>query len=247
MDFDLATSKPGSAPKGARFTFHPSPLVSCLMVTRGDEGLMRQAIACFQAQTYGHRELIVVSAARQTDVAGFVAGLGDPRIRFVAAADAPLGGLRNASVAAAQGDLICQWDDDDLSDPRRLELMVSVLAASQCDAVFLSRVTLWWPARRRLVLSEARLWEGTMLARRGAVPPYPHYDRREDSAMVETLRQGSSVAVVDAPGMYVYRVTGKNTWDEAHFDALFATASRDLSDDYDARTASWPKPVSEAQ
>lgn len=240
MEFDLATYDPGASPKPARFKFHAMPLVSCLMVTRGDERAMRQATGCFLAQTYGHRELVVVSESRNSNVEAFVSGLGDPRVLYVAGPDAPLGALRNASMTAAKGAIVCQWDDDDLNDPMRLEMMVSALAATSVDAVFLARVTMWWPARRKLALSEPRLWEGTMVARRETVPPYPEYRRGEDSAMMDTLRARSRIAALDAPGLYVYRVTGRNTWDEGHFEGLFSRASEDLSTEYQARVVDWP-------
>jgi glycosyltransferase involved in cell wall biosynthesis len=243
MEYNLATYAPGGAPKPAKFTFHAAPLVSCLMVTRGNEALMRQAIACFQAQTYGRRELVVVSESSKPYARDIVARLNDPNIRYVLGPDAPLGALRNASVAAARGDLVCQWDDDDLSDPQRLELTISAMAATRVDAVFLARVTLWWPERRRLALSEPRLWEGTMVALRGMVPPYPEYRRGEDSVMMDSLRARSRTAALDAPSAYVYRVTGQNTWDVAHFEALFARASEDLSAEHDAQTVGWPIPA----
>ena len=242
MEFDLATYDPGGAPKPGKFAFRPAPLVSCLMATRGDMRLAQQAIACFQAQTYGASELIVACAWRAQDTMDFVTALGDPRVRFVPCPDGPLGAVRNAAVAAAKGPLICQWDDDDLYDPRRLEAMVGVLSATKADAAFMARVTLWWPSRKRLALTEPRLWEGTMLAVREKAPPYPEYRRGEDSAMVDSLRARARTVALDAPALYVYRVTGQNTWDPEHFEDLFRRASQDLSPDYDARTVGWPKP-----
>lgn len=81
-----------------------------------------------------------------------------------------------------------------------------------------------------------------MLALREKAPPYPEYRRGEDSAMVEALRSRARIVALDAPALYVYRVTGQNTWDQAHFEDLFRRASRDLSPEHDAATAAWPKP-----
>lgn len=233
--------EPGQAAQPAQFKFTASPLVSCLMVTRGVLEPCRQAIGQFQAQTYGHRELVVMSQEADAPVRALVSALGDPRIRFVQGPPGSLGNLRNASVAAARGPLVCTWDDDDLYDRLRIEFMISALAATKADAVFLARLTLWWPARRRLAWSEARIWEGSMLAAKAVLPPYPDLTRREDTEMVEALIPSARVAVLDAPDAYVYRVTGRNTWDAAFFETAFERASQDLSAEYDARTANWPR------
>lgn len=241
MEFDIEIDDPIGLTTQTRFRLHPSPLVSCLMVTRGAADVCRQAIGQFHAQTYGHRELIVMSQQHDAPVRSLIATLGDLRIRFVDGPPGSLGALRNASVAAARGPLVCQWDDDDLYDKRRIELMVSAWAATKTDAVFLKRVTLWWPSRRKLALAEPRLWEGSMLAEKDKLPPFPDLERREDTGMVDVLRKQARVASLDAPGAYVYRVTGQNTWDAAFFEDVFARASQDLSHEYDARTAAWPK------
>lgn len=243
MDFDMAIYDAGGTPQPARFTFKPSPLVSCLMVTRGDAGLCRQAIGAFQTQTYGHRELVVLSQRADAPVRGLVEALRDPSIRFVAGPQGSLGGLRNASVAAAKGELICQWDDDDLYDRRRIELMLSALTAAKADAACLARLTLWWPARRRLALSQARFWEGTILAVKDKLPAYPDLQAGEDTAVADILYRQSRLVALDAPGAYIYRVTGKNTWDDAHFEGLFSRATEDHSHDYDRRTKDWPLPA----
>src|ERR1700761_6074911 len=55
------------------------PLVSCLMVTRGDVGLIRYALACYAAQTWPRRELVVVTDGDRADaVAGLLRDLAVP-------------------------------------------------------------------------------------------------------------------------------------------------------------------------
>lgn len=242
MEFDLSVYAPDAEPRMVRFKFDAAPMVSCLMVSRGDANLCAQAIGAFRAQTYGNSELVVVSQDANPPVRQLVEAHGDPRIRFVQAQAGTLGALRNASVTAARGDLVCIWDDDDLYDKRRIELMASALMATKSDAAFLSRLTVWWPARRRLALSQSRLWEGSMLAVKAKLPPYPDLQRREDTEMVEAFRKYARVTSLDAPGAYVYRVTGRNTWDDAFFEMVFDRATQDLTPEYAARTAGWPLP-----
>ena len=142
------------------------PLVSCLMVTRGKLFPSRFAAEWFQRQTYANRELVLICDAPGTEIERHCRELNDPRIRiaYPAAPASSLGALRNLSLRAAQGEWICQWDDDDLYHPRRLELGMAVCQSMQADALFLSRWLLWSPLARKIGVSGAREWEASLLA-----------------------------------------------------------------------------------
>jgi glycosyltransferase involved in cell wall biosynthesis len=216
------TSAVGAAPPNAP----ELPRVSCLMVTRGRMPWVRAATASFAAQTWPHRELVIVCDAVTDALRALVAAT--PQVRLEEApAGLTLGELRNLSLARAHGDFVCQWDDDDLYDPGRIALSMKVLTESGVDAVFLDRWLTWWPARDRLFVSSSRLWEGSVLARRSCMPAYPSQARAEDSVVTQWIARHHAIAVmVDCPWMYCYRVTGENTWDAAHFERHFAEASR---------------------
>ena len=203
------------------------PLVSCLMVTRGRSFPARFAVDCFRRQSWPERELVLVCDAPGTPVEDYCRTLGDARIRVVVP-DGPaasLGDLRNLSLRAARGDYVCQWDDDDLYHPQRLELGMLLLQSMRADAMFLSRWMLWSPQARRIGVSGAREWEGSMLARRACVPPYPALARGEDTAVLHAMLGRGRVALLDAPWLYTYVQTGANTWTGAHFEAIWAAAS----------------------
>ena len=206
------------------------------MVTRGRLYPSHFAIECFRAQTYENRELVIVCDDPGAPIAAYVAGLKDPKIRYVETAHARLGDLRNVSVAEARGELVCQWDDDDLYHSKRLEYQVETLLEAGVAAHFLGRWTMWWPRRRQLALSAIRVWEGTMLARREAVGKYPSQGREEDTKMVAELMENHRIIVTDAPEIYCYIVHGRNTCDEDHFDFMFTTASWVFSD-YESEVA----------
>lgn len=208
------------------------PLISCLMVTRGRLIPARFAIECFRRQTWPNRELVIVCGAPDSEVPGFLATLGDPTIRYVTAAPCALGELRNVSVEAARGTLLCQWDDDDLYHPQRLEFQYGQLAASQAAAHFFSRLLMWWPQQRRLAISSRRMWEGSMLCRRLAIGSYPPIGRREDTQVVRDLREeGSRITYTDQPLAYCYVVHGDNASGARHLTKLFSKATETFGPD----------------
>ncbi len=165
------------------------PLVSCLMTTYDRLSLAKHAILSFAAQTYPEKELIVVSdgpARFRGSLARYVAALGIARVRFVDAGSRTaltLGRLRNLSVDAAAGEIVCQWDDDDYSHPERLQLQADELIRADAGACFLTdhlqfideQGALYW-VDWRLARAESgmdHLAPGTMMMRRDPRFRYP--------------------------------------------------------------------------
>ncbi len=102
---------------------------------------------------------------------------------------------------------------------------MQALLALGADAMFLQRWLLWAPGAPRLGVSGAREWEGSMLARRASVPPYPALARGEDTAVMHAMLRRGRVLLLDAPWAYTYVQTGANTWAAEHFAAIWAAAS----------------------
>lgn len=207
-------------------------LVSCLMVTGSRPKRARLAIECFLRQTYERRELVIVDDGTSDELADHVARLADQRIHMVRlpSDDLSLGQLRNIAVDHAQGDVVCQWDDDDLSDPARLTEQAGLLLELDLDACFLERWTMVWTDGPRVGIGTRRLWEGSMVARRTSLPRYPDLRRGEDSPVAEELATKGRVALLDRPDLYIYLVHGANTFPQTHFDAHWAAASDRFDD-----------------
>src|SRR5690348_8476464 len=72
-----------------------TPLVSCLMVTKGEARFVRTAIQGFIDQSYQNKELIVVTAKPTPELAAAIKAFGDDRIKYTVAAAQSLGDLRN--------------------------------------------------------------------------------------------------------------------------------------------------------
>jgi hypothetical protein len=197
-----------------------APLISCLMVTRGRTQQARLAIACFLNQTYETRELVIVDDDPDSGLAVEIATTGSSLIRHVRLPDQglSLGVLRNVALDHALGDYICQWDDDDLHDPVRLEVQLKTLQASGAQASLLARWMIWWPHLGRLAVSRYRDWEGSLLCERSLMPRYPNLRRGEDSDVLARLMQNIRVARIDMPRLYVYICHGTNTFTSDHFE-----------------------------
>jgi glycosyltransferase involved in cell wall biosynthesis len=201
-------------------------LVSCLMVTRGNLSFVRAAHHGFMRQSWPERELVIVCDTVSDELRSWSRSAG-PMVRLVEAPPGlALGDLRNLSLAHARGNYVCQWDDDDLYDPQRIAVCMRVLNESDVAAVFLSQWLMYWEARRLLVVSERRCWEGSMVARRSAIPAYLSQARGEDTRVSVWLCRHFATALIDMPHLYCYRVTGENTWNETHFEDVFSRASR---------------------
>lgn len=218
----------GSKPANGR------PLVSCLMVTRGRPHQARQAIDCFLAQTYDPIELIIIDDDSDSELAVQLAGIDSSRIRHVRLPDQglSLGVLRNLALDHALGDYICQWDDDDLHDPVRLEVQMQTLQASDAQASILARWLIWWPHLKRLAVSRYRDWEGSLLCERSLMPRYLDQRCGEDSELLAGLMQTVRMARIDMPRLYVYICHGTNTFSSEHFEPHWhqATARWDQRD-----------------
>src|SRR5581483_6186815 len=91
----------------------PVPLVTCIMPTADRRHFVAHAIRHFLAQGHPRRELVIVD-----DGADSVADLvpADTRIRYLRlSARATVGKKRNLACAAAAGEIIVHFDDDDWS------------------------------------------------------------------------------------------------------------------------------------
>ena len=215
-------------------------VVSCLMVTLpSTERLpfVKRAIAAYCAQTHSPRELIVVldhgPADAKSAIAAHIRSLGRDDIRIIeSAGTVTLGALRNLSRASARGEVHCQWDDDDLHHPQRVELQLAALAASNAQAVCLQDVMHFFSAPRALYwtnwhATEPTVMPATLMCRATAPVCYPESGPEaslgEDSNVcMQFLRLGALHPLLGVPHMMVYVNHDANTR-SADFHRMLAT------------------------
>ncbi len=204
-------------------------LVSCLMVTLPTPmrfPFVKRAIAAYCAQTHLPRELVIVLdqglGEAKAAISAYVGALGRADIRIVESSGIlTLGALRNLSRASARGQVHCQWDDDDLHHPQRVERQLATLAGSGAQAVCLQDVMHFFTATRALYWTNWRAAEptvmpATLMCRATAPVRYPEHGPNamlgEDSDVCMQFRRlGGLLPLADAPNLMVYVNHGANT------------------------------------
>lgn len=207
-----------------------------MMATRGRAELMADAIACFYRQTWASKELIIRAAgepAREAALAllirlGHAADL--VKVLPAASEEETLGGARNRLLEAAAGEIVCQWDDDDLNHPERLARQARHLLQTGADASFFTEQVQYFSDDRTLHYcdwarngtSGWRGWiPGTLMMRRSLRLSYPEdgpFSRRhEDTVFMQNIAAAGEVALLREAGeLYIYRHHGGNVFAASH-------------------------------
>jgi glycosyltransferase involved in cell wall biosynthesis len=212
------------------------PKISCLTVTTNRLILLKEAIDCYCRQTYPNRELVIAtdgSTRYQKSIASHLDMLGRNDIRLICL-DKPsisLGQLRNRSLEQASGDIICQWDDDDLYHPERLRLQFETMMESDARSCYLTdhlhfyahTQSMYWVDWRYFheADSEKDMVPGSMMAYYDEGLRYnevgPDSAAGEDNAFRRVLCEKTKVArLSDRAYLYIYRFHGRNTMPEHH-------------------------------
>jgi glycosyltransferase involved in cell wall biosynthesis len=106
------------------------PAVSVITPTLDRLDFLRRALDSALAQTYADLEIVVVVDGPSPELATFVAGHPDPRVRLVQRDEnGGVAAARNTGIAAARGRYIGFLDDDDIWLPTKLEREVPLLDA----------------------------------------------------------------------------------------------------------------------
>lgn len=204
-----------SAPPPAEVDPTAGPLVSAIMPTADRPGFVARALRSFAAQTWPHRELLVLDDG-QPSVAELCRGVAGVRYERLPAR-LSVGRKRQLACELARGELIAHWDDDDWSLPHRLEAQVRALLARPEVAVCgSSRVRYVDPAGRRawryVHPGSAPRWLQALVYRRSAWERVPFEDRRvgEDSVFLRAFR-GREVLDLAREDLVICTVHPRNT------------------------------------
>jgi len=92
-----------------------------------------------------------------------------------------------------------------------------------------SKCCIWWPSKKRIFISQRRLWEGSLLCRKSIMPRYPEIEKAEDTFLIKKLQQQHNITAIDVPRLYMYVCHGANTWHDAHFEFIYKKSTANFS------------------
>jgi glycosyltransferase involved in cell wall biosynthesis len=216
-------------PGGRKQGSDPLPLISCICITRGNPLMLTRIIECFDAQTYPHKELVIVCEDNVLQYKTFISieGLSKDNVQLIVVKMLPklsLGELRNIGIGSARGEFVCQWDDDDWYHINRLTDQYSELSRSRLDGCIMTHWLVFDATSKRAYISNARLWEGSILCRKAVLQEKAYEDKHigEDTATIEYLAAVGCLSFLkDRPLLYIYTYHGNNTWNQEHWDFIF--------------------------
>jgi glycosyltransferase involved in cell wall biosynthesis len=220
------------------------------MVTRDRLTLAKRAIRCLARQSYPLVELVIVTDGTERfrlALERYAAEAGLDRVRTVPVNEPglSLAALRNISLEAASGDVVCQWDDDDCCHAERIAVQLGRMRAEAGQVSFLTDHLQFLEDDRALVWVDwmlggqpgrDQLAPGTVMMERDSRFRYPETGpfvrRGEDSAFLWSLYDQARVVPVRGQGhLYLYTYHGRTTFDrERHYRlARFSLSAGELS------------------
>lgn len=207
------------------------PKISCLTVTKNRPKMLRRAIQCYEEQTYRNKELVILSQSDDPEIQQIASGRND--ILYVRCPIMPLGALRNLSIELSTGDILCQWDDDDIYHPHRLATQFKEINAYQAVAsaytqflkYFTNSNELYWVDWSEEMQYSHRYLPGTVMFHKSIAMRYKGYfypengdqsKREEDLNVLELLTKQGWIAPVRSGNQYIYVFHGENVYDFGH-------------------------------
>ena len=216
------------------------PKISCATVTTGRLDKLHTSVRCYVQQTYPVKELVIVSQGDKevnAQIRDFVYQLGRKDIFFIEAPEClSLGAMRNLSVELTTGSIVCQWDDDDICHPQRLQLQYSKMQGEVGDVVLLSSFLKYFCNTNDLYYCDwsqdeertHRYLCGTVMFQKRIFHDcgnrlYPEDGAQsiveEDLNALERMSlHGKIVGLHDQGHCYVYVYHGANTYDLEHHE-----------------------------
>jgi glycosyltransferase involved in cell wall biosynthesis len=214
------------------------------MVTKRMGSLhIKRAIESFKNQSFSKKELIVVyshAADRQVyEIQCLLKGYS--YLFYNISENVTLGEARNISIELANGNWVCQWDDDDISHIDRLEYQHNWNLLNDSQASILgsqyhlfentSKPRLYIENRKKVESAVHSGWCGTILAKKDIMRGiYPHMKIEEDMKGLSKLKNLKVINDNKLFLYYLYSYHGDNTWDLSHNMYMIGDNNTDVID-----------------
>ena len=190
-------------------------LVSAITPTADRKELLAIALRCFEEQAWPEKEMIVVDNGREPV---FSMCYGRPDVTYVRVTKPmTIGALRNLACEHANGDIIAHFDDDDWSDPRRLDDQVGRLLATGLGLTGYDTMLFWSCVHQQAFAYDAKRTDGyavgssmcyrTEYWRTNRFPD----SNDEDNDFANRARHQKQLVSAPAGQLMVCRLHGRNT------------------------------------
>ena len=195
-------------------------LISCLCPTMNNPDIVKNAIDCFNDQTYVNKELILITDEKNPYLNALKMFVVDNIKLFIAPHGSTMGVLRNMSLDNANGEYIATWDDDDISSKHRIQTQYNALEESKKKVCYLEKVLVNDKVSNRKGISQpGRFIDPTMLALKSSFPRYndeANYPIIEDLPIRKHYTKQNEVIFINKPNLYTYVIHENNTCEYGH-------------------------------
>jgi glycosyltransferase involved in cell wall biosynthesis len=218
------------------------PKISCVTVTNGRVALLKKSIHCYLSQTYSNKELIVLSQGSKDaneQIGSHIDSLQRRDIQFITCdPKMSLGAMRNLSLELTTGEVVCQWDDDDLCHPFRISDQFHRLSQGAIAACYRQHLKYYlhtgemywidWAIEKQVF---ERYLPGTIMFWKQFFHDsynmlYPEFGkcsgREEDLCLLQRFLDTGTIADVDLGHQYIYVYHGNNIYWLEHHNLVLA-------------------------
>lgn len=199
-------------------------LVSVVLPTHRSHPLIKQAVACYLAQDWREKELIVIDSAYCRE--WFTDVPEDELVYFHAPSFTNLAKKRNIAARIAEGEIIVHFDYDDWQAPTRISHQVEALLKSGKPVLGYHTVTFWDDVEQKASIYRGGIdygWGPNLCYRREYAVSNPFCEFisvAEDDDWTLGARIRGDLASVDGRGQMVVRLhdgnprrpTGTENW-----------------------------------
>lgn len=222
------------------------PLVSAILPTADRRDLLPLALACFRAQDWPRRELVVIDDGEDM-IADVVRAAGLEHVIYHRMTHRHrIGTKLNFGITTARGDILLRWDDDDWYAPGRITDQVHRLLETGKSVTGYNTMVFWDQCRREAskYTGPPTYALGTTLCfhrRYWAAHPFLDSSYGEDGEFIKCAQQAlpaPDIIAVPADGMAIARIhtrncanpSGPRSWPKAEPSEIPAAFFRDLED-----------------
>lgn len=209
-----------------------TPLISCICITANRPVLLQRSIACFNAQDYPMKELVISYPKNDADTKTLLKRIEKifniKMVKIERPEEEKLGIARNNALALANGEFICIWDDDDWFDATRISLQYRVLQNTPFKASILLDVLLYDTIRDKTYLCNDQELIGTLLCEKTMLLQisYLNLENREDIQISQYLTfKNVLFRITEMPHLYIYTYHGNNALGDRYYNLYFMFAS----------------------